>query len=51
MELWSQGINRGSAIDTLEVISLTNPEEAKNFTKRFFKDELKMDLTDPCFNN
>ena len=35
----------------LEVINLTNPEEAKNLTKRFFEDELKMDLADPRFNN
>ena len=44
-------VNRGSAIDVLEVINLTNPEEAKNLTKRFFEDELKMDLADPRFNN
>ena len=44
-------VNRGSAIDVLEVINLTNPEEAQNFTKRFFEDQLKMDLTGPCFNN
>ena len=35
----------------LEVINLTNPEEAKNLTKRFFEDELKMDLADPRFNS
>ena len=35
----------------LEVINLTNPEEAKNLTELFFEDELKMDLADPRFNN
>ena len=45
------GVNWGRAIDILEVINLTNPEEAKNLPKRFFEDELKMDLADPRFNN
>ena len=45
------GVNRGRAINMLEVINLTNPEEAKNLTKRFFEDELKMDLADPRFNS
>jgi len=35
----------------LEVINLTSPEGAKNLAKRFFEDELKMDLADPRFNN
>ena len=45
-------VNRGRAIDMLEVINLTNPEGAKNLTELFFEDELKMDFTaDPRFNN
>ena len=36
----------------LEVINLTNPEEAKNLTELFFEDELKMDfIADPRFIN
>ena len=49
-KITSPGVNRGRAVDMPEVIDLTNPEEAKNIARRFFEDELKMDLADPRFN-
>ena len=49
-KITSPGVNRGRAVDMPEVIDLTNPEEAKNIARRFFEDELKIDLADPRFN-
>ena len=49
-KMTSPGVNRGRAMDMPEVIDLTNLEEVKNVAKRFFEEELKMDLSDPRFN-
>lgn len=46
----SPGVNRARQVDVAEVIDLTNPEEVKEIARRFFQDELKMDLLDPRFD-
>ena len=49
-KITSPGVNRARAIDVPDVVDLTNPEEVKNIAKRFFEEELKMDLSDPRFH-
>lgn len=49
-KITSPGVNRGRAVDTPEVIDLTNQEDVKNIAKRFFEEELQMDLSDPPLN-
>lgn len=49
-KITSPGVNRARQVDVAEVIDLTNPEEVKEIARRFFQDELKMDLLDPRFD-
>ena len=49
-KITSPGVNRARQVDAAEVIDLTNPEEVKEITQRFFQDELKMDLLEPCID-
>ncbi|XP_078382238.1 uncharacterized protein LOC144664910 [Oculina patagonica] len=48
-KITSPGVNR-ARVEVAEVIDLTNPEEVKQIARRFFQDELKMDLLDPRFD-
>lgn len=49
-KITSPGVNRARQVEVEEVIDLTNPEEVKKIARRFFQDELKMDLLDPRFD-
>lgn len=49
-KITSPGVNRARQVDVAEVIDLTNPEEVKEIARRFFQEELKMDLLDPRFD-
>lgn len=49
-KITSPGVNRARQVDVAEVIDLTNPEDANEIARRFFQDELKMDLLDPRFD-
>lgn len=49
-KITSPGVNRGRAVDMPEVIDFTNQEDVKNIAKRFFEEELQMDLSDPRLN-
>lgn len=44
-KITSPGVNRaGRQVDVADVIDLTNPEEVKEIARRFFQDELNLDL-------
>lgn len=43
-------MNRARHVDEAEVIDLTNSEEVKEIARRFFQDELKVDLLDSLFD-
>ena len=49
-KITSPGVNRPRQVDDADVIDLTNPEEVKEIARRFFQDELKMDLLDLPFD-